>query len=56
MAYAIVGGVVLVSLVVPLIIGGDGWFVPLVVLPFAAIYLLFDQRMRKRQPDEREPG
>jgi hypothetical protein len=47
MAYAIVGGVVLVSLLAPLIIGfDDAWFVPLFVLPFGALYAAYDRRLR----------
>ena len=48
MAYAIIGGVILVALFVPLIIGAEGWVVPVAVIPFAIIYALFDRRMRKR--------
>ena len=49
MAYAIIGGVLLASLIVPLIIGPDGWIVPLVVIPFGLIYALVDRRLRQRQ-------
>ncbi|CAA9486732.1 MAG: hypothetical protein AVDCRST_MAG85-989 [uncultured Solirubrobacteraceae bacterium] len=49
LAYWIIGGVFLASLIAPLIIGKDGWIVPLVVLPFAVIYAVFDRRMRSRQ-------
>ena len=49
MAYALIGGVVLVSFIVPAIIGfDDGWFVPLVILPPAIVYLYYDQRLRRR--------
>ena len=50
MAYAIIGGVVLVSLLAPLIIGwDDGWFVPLAILPFAAIYAAFDRKLVQQE-------
>ena len=50
MAYMIIGGVVLVSLLAPLIIGwDDGWFVPLAILPFAAIYAAFDRKLVQRE-------
>jgi hypothetical protein len=48
MPYTVVAGVLLVSLAAPLFIGGDGWVVPLVVLPFALAYLAFDV-LRKRR-------
>lgn len=53
MAYAIIGGVVLASFIAPLIVGTDGLVVPLAVLPFAAIYLVFDRRMRRREQQGR---
>ena len=50
MAYAIIGGVVLVSFLAPLIIGfDDGWFVPLAVLPFALLYAAYDRRMVREE-------
>jgi hypothetical protein len=50
MAYAIIGGVVLVSLLAPLIVGfDDAWFVPLFILPFGALYAAFDRRMRQAE-------
>lgn len=49
MAYTIIGGVLLASLLAPLIIGADGWIVPLVVLPFCVVYALVDRRLRRRQ-------
>ena len=48
MPYTIVAGVLLVSLAAPLFVGGDGWVVPLIVLPFAIAYLVFDV-LRKRR-------
>ena len=51
MPYTIVAGVLLVSLVAPLFIGPDGWVVPLVVLPFAVAYLVFDFLRKKRSSD-----
>ncbi len=51
MPYTVVAGVLLVSLAAPLFIGSDGWVVPLVVLPFAIAYLVFDA-MRKRRSRE----
>jgi hypothetical protein len=56
MAYAIVGGVLIVSLIVPLIVGADGWVVPIIVLPFGIAYLVFDRRLKERRPEDREPG
>ena len=52
MAYVIVGGAILVSFLAPVFIGfGDAWFVPLIILALGAIYLVFDARMRRRDPD-----
>jgi len=48
MPYTVVAGVLLVSLAAPLFIGGDGWIVPLIVLPFAIAYLVFDAMRRRR--------
>jgi hypothetical protein len=50
MAYSLIGGVVVISFVVPAIVGfGDAWFVPLVVIPFAALYGVFDWRLRHQR-------
>jgi hypothetical protein len=48
MPYTVVAGVLLVSLAAPLFIGADGWIVPIVVLPFAVAYLVFDALRKKR--------
>ena len=48
MPYTVVAGVMLVALAAPLFIGSDGWVVPIVVLPFAVAYLVFDF-LRKRR-------
>ena len=48
MAYALIGGVVLVSFLAPLIVGfSDAWFVPLAILPFALVYAAFDAKLRR---------
>ena len=48
MAYALIGGVVLVSFLCPLIIGfSDAWFVPLTVVPFALLYAAYDAKLRR---------
>jgi hypothetical protein len=49
LAYWIIGGVLAVSLLAPLIIGRDGWLVPVVVIPFAIVYALIDKRLRDRE-------
>ena len=49
MAYVIIGGVVLMSLLAPLFVGWDAWFVPLAVLPFAVLYALYDRELRQRE-------
>ena len=48
-AYGIVGGVLLVSLLAPLFIGADGWIVPLITLLFAVPYLMYDRRLAARE-------
>ncbi len=48
MPYTVVLGVMLVALASPLFIGGDGWIVPIVVLPFALVYLAFDFARKRR--------
>jgi hypothetical protein len=48
MAYALIGGVILVSFIAPFIVGfGDAWFVPLAILPFAALYAAYDRKLRR---------
>jgi hypothetical protein len=47
-AYFIVGGVLLVSLLAPIFIGRDGWIVPLITLLFAVPYLLYDRKLAAR--------
>jgi hypothetical protein len=50
MAYMIIGGAMVVSLIIPAIIGfADAWFVPLVVLAIGIPYLAYDRRLRKRE-------
>ena len=49
MAYAIVGGVILVSLLTPLFIGSDGWIVPVITLLFAIPYLLYDRKLARSE-------
>ena len=48
MAYALIGGVMLVSLLAPFIVGfNDAWFVPLIVFPLAALYAAYDRKLRE---------
>jgi hypothetical protein len=56
MAYAIIGGVVLVSFLAPLIVGWDAWFVPVAVLPFAILYALFDAKLRRDEENNPTQG
>ena len=49
MAYVIIGGVVLMAFLAPLFVGWDAWFVPLAVLPFAALYALYDRELARRE-------
>ena len=49
LAYWIIGGVLVASLLAPAIIGADGWIVPLVVLPFGLIYAAYDKRLRDKE-------
>jgi hypothetical protein len=48
-AYGIVGGVLLVSLLAPLFIGADGWIVPVITLLFAVPYLLYDRKLAEKE-------
>jgi hypothetical protein len=54
MPYTVVAGVLLVSLAAPLFIGSEGWVVPLIVLPFALAYLVFDAMRKKRTSSSRD--
>ena len=49
MAYVIIGGVVLISLLAPLFVGADGWVVPIAVIPFALVYAAYDRTLRSRE-------
>ena len=49
MAYAIVAGALLMSLLAPLFVGGSAWFVPFAVLPFGVLYVLYDRRLARRE-------
>jgi len=49
--YVVIAGVLLVSLAAPLFIGWHLWFVPVIVLPFALLYLLYDRRLAQREHD-----
>ncbi len=49
MAYLIIGGVVLLSLLAPVFVGWDAWIVPLAVLPFAALYALYDRQLARKE-------
>ena len=49
LAYWIIGGVLLASLLAPLIIGVEGWAVPLIVLPFCLVYAAIDRRLRDKE-------
>ena len=55
MAYALIGGVILVSLLCPFIVGfDDAWFVPLTVIPFAALYAAYDRKLREDEKNNPE--
>ncbi len=49
MAYVIVGGVVLLSLLAPLFVGPEAWVTPIAVIPFALFYLAYDRMLRQRE-------
>ncbi len=46
LAYWIIGGVLLASLIAPAIIGSDGWIVPIATLPFCLVYAAIDRKLR----------
>jgi hypothetical protein len=49
-AYYIVGGVLLVSLLAPAMLGwSEAWFVPLAILPLGAAYAVLDRRLRAKE-------
>ena len=49
MAYVIIGGVVLMSLLAPLFVGAEAWVTPIAVIPFAIFYALYDRTLRQRE-------
>jgi uncharacterized membrane protein len=48
-AYVIIGGVVLLSLLAPLFVGGDAWVTPIAVIPFAIVYALYDRTLARKE-------
>ena len=48
-AYFIVGGVLLVSLLAALFIGSEGWLVPAVTFLFAIPYLMYDRKLARAE-------
>ena len=56
LAYWIIGGVLAASFIAPLIIGAEGWVVPVVVLPFALVYALVDKRLRDKEASGEAPA
>jgi hypothetical protein len=49
LAYWIIGGVLAASFLAPLIIGSDGWVVPVAVLPFCLVYAAIDKKLRDKE-------
>ena len=49
MAYVIIGGVVLMSLLAPLFVGPEAWITPIAVIPFALFYAAYDRMLRQRE-------
>jgi hypothetical protein len=49
MAYVIIAGVVLMSLLAPLFVGKEAWITPILVIPFAIFYALYDRTLRQRE-------
>ena len=50
MPYAVIAGVVLVSVLAGFLVGwDDAWFVPVVVIPLALFYAAFDRAQAKRR-------
>ena len=47
----IIGGTLVIALLVPFFMGWHLWFVPLVVLPFAALYLVADRRLAQEEEE-----
>ncbi len=51
LAYWIIGGVLATALLAPLIIGKDGWIVPLATIPFCLVYALIDRKLRASEAE-----
>ena len=49
LAYWIIGGVIAAAMLAPLIIGKDGWIVPIAGLPFGLIYAAVDKKLRDKE-------
>ena len=56
LAYWIIGGDLLTSLLAPLILGSDGWLVPLATLPFCVLYAGIDKWLRDKEPEASNAG
>ncbi len=48
-AYVIIGGVVLLSLLAPVFVGPDAWVTPFAVIPFAIVYALYDRMLARKE-------
>jgi hypothetical protein len=54
MPYVVIGGVVLVSLLAGFLVGwSDAWFIPVIVIPFALLYVAFDRQRAGREKVDR---
>ena len=53
MPYYVMAGLLMASLAIALVGGGDSWLVPAVIWPMVIAYALWDRRARRREgPDE----
>jgi hypothetical protein len=54
MPYAVIVGVIVVSLLAGFLVGwSDAWFVPVVVIPFALVYVAWDRQRARGDAADR---
>ena len=54
--YIIVGGVAAISLGIALILGGEMWAVPAIVIPAALLYFVYDRRRKAAEGFDERAG
>jgi hypothetical protein len=49
LVYWMLIGLAVIALAAPIVVGADGWLVPLIVFPILIAYAVFDRRLKARE-------